>query len=121
MPPKRWAASPKTITAARFKTDEQAIERFRKANDVFSRQLTKLWHDHGDHRSDAFYDTDTVLARGNSLVGSAETVRDRLVAQVREAPMNYFEATFAFGDLTLDEALDNPPLLRPHGHARRPG
>jgi alkanesulfonate monooxygenase SsuD/methylene tetrahydromethanopterin reductase-like flavin-dependent oxidoreductase (luciferase family) len=88
-------------------TDELAVERFRKANDVFARQLTKLWHDHDDHRSDAFYDTDQTLARGNSLVGSAETVRDKLVAQVREAPMNYFEATFAFGDLTLNEAVEN--------------
>jgi hypothetical protein len=64
---------------------------------VFARQLTKLWHDHADH----------TLARGNALAGPAETVRDQLVAQVRHAPMNYFEATLAFGDLTLDEALAN--------------
>ena len=104
------AARPRLGVAAHVylgQTDDQALERFRKANDVFSRQLTKLWHDHDDHRSDTFYDTDSTLARGNSLVGTAETVRDKLVAQVRAAPMNYFEATFAFGDLSLDEALEN--------------
>lgn len=104
------AARPRLGMAAHVyigRTDEQATERFRKANDVFSRQLTKLWHDHDDHSGDAFYDTDGALARGNSLAGSAETVRDKILAQVREAPVNYFEATLAFGDLTLDEALEN--------------
>jgi alkanesulfonate monooxygenase SsuD/methylene tetrahydromethanopterin reductase-like flavin-dependent oxidoreductase (luciferase family) len=88
-------------------TDELALERFRKANDVFARQLTKLWHDHDDHRGDGLYDTGNTLARGNSVVGSTETVRDTLIEQVRQAPTNYLEATLAFGDLTLDEALAN--------------
>jgi alkanesulfonate monooxygenase SsuD/methylene tetrahydromethanopterin reductase-like flavin-dependent oxidoreductase (luciferase family) len=88
-------------------TDTGAVERFRKANDVFARQLLKLWHDHGNHSYDAFYDTDQTMAAGNSLVGTAETVRDRLIEQVRQAPLNYFEATLAFGDLTAAEAAAN--------------
>lgn len=106
----RPAARPRLGVAAHIyiaETDALALERFRKANDVFARQLTKLWHDHDDHSGDAFYDTDNTLAKGNSVVGSAETVRDRLVEQVRQAPMNYVEATLAFGDLSLDEALAN--------------
>jgi 8'-apo-carotenoid 13,14-cleaving dioxygenase len=79
----------------------------RKANDVFARQLLKLWHDNGNHNPDALYDTDRTLANGNSLVGAAETVRDKLAEQVRQAPVNYFEATLAFGDLTPDEATAN--------------
>ena len=47
-------------------TDGAAMERFRKANDVFARQLTKLWHDHGNHQVDALYDTDRTIANGNS-------------------------------------------------------
>jgi alkanesulfonate monooxygenase SsuD/methylene tetrahydromethanopterin reductase-like flavin-dependent oxidoreductase (luciferase family) len=88
-------------------TDAAATERFRKANDVFARQLLKLWHDHGNHNPDALYDTDRTMANGNALVGSAATVRDRLIEQVRQAPVNYFEATLAFGDLTLEEAKAN--------------
>jgi hypothetical protein len=80
------------------------MDRFRKANDVFARQLTKLWHDHGNHQVDALYDTDRTIANGNSLAGSAETVRDLLIERVRQAPVNYFEATLAFGDLTPAEA-----------------
>jgi alkanesulfonate monooxygenase SsuD/methylene tetrahydromethanopterin reductase-like flavin-dependent oxidoreductase (luciferase family) len=88
-------------------TDGAAMERFRKANDVFAGQLTKLWHDHGNHQVDALYDTDRTMANGNSLVGSAETVRDLLIERVRQAPVNYFEATLAFGDLTAAEAQAN--------------
>jgi alkanesulfonate monooxygenase SsuD/methylene tetrahydromethanopterin reductase-like flavin-dependent oxidoreductase (luciferase family) len=88
-------------------TDGAALERFRKANDVFAGQLTKLWHDHGNHKVDSLYDTDRTIANGNSLVGSAETVRDLLIERVRQAPVNYFEATLMFGDLTPAEAQAN--------------
>ena len=113
-----WEGRPDAATAPRPRlgfaanvylgaTDGAAVERFRKANDVFARQLTKLWHDHGNHQADALWDTDLTLANGNSLAGSAETVRDVLAERVREAPVNYFEATLAFGDLTPAEAQDN--------------
>ena len=101
---------PRLGVAARVcigETDGAALERFRKANDVLGHQLTKLWHDHGDHSNDALFQTDNMLARGNALVGSAATVRDLLIDQVRAAPVNYFEATLAFGDLTLEESLAN--------------
>jgi hypothetical protein len=64
------------------------MERFRKADHVFTRQLTKLWHDHSNHNIDAFYYTDRTIAIGNSFVGSAETVRDLLIEQVRQAQVN---------------------------------
>jgi alkanesulfonate monooxygenase SsuD/methylene tetrahydromethanopterin reductase-like flavin-dependent oxidoreductase (luciferase family) len=88
-------------------TDSEALSRYRKANEVFCRQLMKLWHEHNDHRVDAFADTEGGLKRGTALAGSAETVRDLLIAQVEQAPLNYFEATLAFGDLTADEAQAN--------------
>jgi alkanesulfonate monooxygenase SsuD/methylene tetrahydromethanopterin reductase-like flavin-dependent oxidoreductase (luciferase family) len=88
-------------------TDGAAMDRFRQANDVFARQLTKLWHDHGNHQVDALWDTDRTLANGNSLAGSAATVRDLLIERIRQAPVNYFEATLAFGDLTPAESQAN--------------
>ncbi|MEU9267133.1 LLM class flavin-dependent oxidoreductase [Streptomyces sp. NPDC048251] len=88
-------------------TDDEAQARYRKANDVFARQLTKLWHEHDDHRVDVYADTEGALRNGTALVGSAETVRDLLVEQVRQAPVNYFEATLAFGDLTPEESQAN--------------
>ena len=52
-------------------------------------------------------DLDAGMKSGSALVGSAQTVRDLLIEQVRQAPVNYFEATLAFGDLTPEEALAN--------------
>ena len=104
------ATPPRIGTAAHVyigRTDAEATERFRKANDVFARQLLKLWHDNGNHNADHLYDTDRTMANGNALVGSAQTVAARLAAQVGQAPVNYFEATLAFGDLTPDEATAN--------------
>ena len=88
-------------------TDEEALDRYRKAHEVYARQLTKLWHDHDDHRVDAMADADGGLRRGTALVGSPRTVRDLLVAQVERAEVNYVEATLAFGDLTPAEAGAN--------------
>jgi alkanesulfonate monooxygenase SsuD/methylene tetrahydromethanopterin reductase-like flavin-dependent oxidoreductase (luciferase family) len=88
-------------------TDAEALDRYRKANDVFVRQLAKLWHDHDDHRVDAQFDTDAGLRRGGALVGSPETVRDLLLEQVERADINYFETTLAFGDLTAAESVAN--------------
>jgi alkanesulfonate monooxygenase SsuD/methylene tetrahydromethanopterin reductase-like flavin-dependent oxidoreductase (luciferase family) len=106
----RAADIPRIGTAAHVyigRTDDEAVERFRKAYDVFARQLYKLWHDNGNHGADHLYDTEGTMANGNSLVGSAETVAAKLATQVRAAPVNYFEATLAFGDLTAAEAAAN--------------
>jgi alkanesulfonate monooxygenase SsuD/methylene tetrahydromethanopterin reductase-like flavin-dependent oxidoreductase (luciferase family) len=84
-------------------TDGEAMARYRRANDIFCHELAKLWHDNDDHRVDGFADTEAALKHGNALVGSAETVRDMLVAQVEQVPVNYFEAMFSFGDLTAAE------------------
>jgi alkanesulfonate monooxygenase SsuD/methylene tetrahydromethanopterin reductase-like flavin-dependent oxidoreductase (luciferase family) len=88
-------------------SDGAAVDRYRQAADVHFRQLLKLWHQHDNHHFDFMADVDAGLARGTALAGTAETVRDLLVEQVRHAPVNYFEATLAFGDLTPAEARDS--------------
>jgi alkanesulfonate monooxygenase SsuD/methylene tetrahydromethanopterin reductase-like flavin-dependent oxidoreductase (luciferase family) len=88
-------------------TDDEAYDRFRKANDVFMQQLTHLWHLNDDPSVDALTDSDAAIRSGNALVGSVETVRNALLAQAEAAPINFFEATLAYGDLSQDEALAN--------------
>ena len=85
-------------------SDGAAVDRYRQAAGVHFRQLLKLWHQHDNHHFDFMADVDAGLARGTALAGTAETVRDLLVEQVSQAPVNYFEATLAFGDLTPAEA-----------------
>jgi alkanesulfonate monooxygenase SsuD/methylene tetrahydromethanopterin reductase-like flavin-dependent oxidoreductase (luciferase family) len=88
-------------------SDGAAVERYRQASEVYFRQLLMLWHRHDNHHFDFMADVDAGLARGTALAGTAETVRDLLVEQVRQAPVNYFEATLAFGDLASAEARDS--------------
>ncbi|HEY7324519.1 MAG TPA: LLM class flavin-dependent oxidoreductase [Streptosporangiaceae bacterium] len=88
-------------------TDDEAVERFRKAGAVHFRHLLSLWHKNGNHAFDFMADLDAGMKSGSALVGSAQTVRDLLIEQVRQAPVNYFEATLAYGDLTPEEAHAN--------------
>ncbi len=88
-------------------TDDDAVERFRKAGAVHFGHLLSLWHKNGNHAFDFMADLDAGMKSGSALVGSAQTVRDLLIEQVRQAPVNYFEATLAFGDLTPEEAHAN--------------
>jgi alkanesulfonate monooxygenase SsuD/methylene tetrahydromethanopterin reductase-like flavin-dependent oxidoreductase (luciferase family) len=88
-------------------TDALAVERYETAAALHYRHLLSLWHQHDNHAFDGMADLQAGRSRGTALVGTAETVRDLLVEQISQAPVNYFEATLAFGDLTPDEAGAN--------------
>jgi alkanesulfonate monooxygenase SsuD/methylene tetrahydromethanopterin reductase-like flavin-dependent oxidoreductase (luciferase family) len=88
-------------------TDDAALARYQAAAGLHYRHLLSLWHKHGNHAFDGMADLQAGLGRGSALVGSVETVRDRLVEQVSQAPVNYVEATLAFGDLTPAEVQAN--------------
>lgn len=88
-------------------TDSDAVERFRKAGAIHYEHLLSLWHKNGNHAFDFMADLEAGMKSGGALVGSAQTVRDLLTDQVRQAPVNYFEATLAFGDLSPEEARTN--------------
>jgi alkanesulfonate monooxygenase SsuD/methylene tetrahydromethanopterin reductase-like flavin-dependent oxidoreductase (luciferase family) len=88
-------------------TDELAVERYETAAALHYQHLLSLWHKHDNHAFDGMADLQAGLRRGNALVGTAETVRDLLVEQISQVPVNYFEATLAFGDLSPEEAGAN--------------
>ncbi len=62
-------------------------------------------------RADSF---DTVMAQGQAIAGSPETVRAFLAAQVEECGINYIVGQFCFGDLTLDEMRHSVELFSTH-------
>lgn len=109
-------------------TDSAAADRYQTAASLHYQHLLSLWHKHGNHDYDFMADLDAGRKLGGALVGTAQTVRDQLIAQVEQAPVNYFEATLAFGDLTPQEAHANlaafatavMPAVR-DAAARRPG
>src|SRR5215472_13500119 len=88
-------------------TDADAVERYRKAGAIHFGHLLSLWHKNGNHAFDFMADLEAGMKSGSALVGSAQTVRDLLTEQVGQAPVNYFEATLAFGDLTPEVAHAN--------------
>jgi len=88
-------------------SDRAAVDRYQAAAALHYQHLLSLWHKNGNHAFDGMADLQAGLSRGTALVGTARTVRDLLVAQVSQAPVNYFEATLAFGDLTAAEARAN--------------
>ncbi|MFV0373303.1 LLM class flavin-dependent oxidoreductase [Microbacterium sp.] len=88
-------------------TDDAALDLFRDAGTRFTSDLLRLWHEHDNTAFDASYDLDNMMAKGNALVGSVETVTDAILAQLSAAPVNYFEATLVFGTMTAAQAHDN--------------
>jgi alkanesulfonate monooxygenase SsuD/methylene tetrahydromethanopterin reductase-like flavin-dependent oxidoreductase (luciferase family) len=52
-----------------------------------------------------------LMTRGQGVAGSPATVRDLLSAQLAETGCNYVVGQFAFGDMTLDEALRSIELF----------
>jgi alkanesulfonate monooxygenase SsuD/methylene tetrahydromethanopterin reductase-like flavin-dependent oxidoreductase (luciferase family) len=110
-------------------SDAAALDRYRAAASLHYQHLLSLWHKHGNHAFDGMADLQAGLSRGNALVGSAETVRDLLVEQIAKAPVNYFETTLAFGDLTPEETHANlaafadvvMPAAREAAETQRPG
>jgi alkanesulfonate monooxygenase SsuD/methylene tetrahydromethanopterin reductase-like flavin-dependent oxidoreductase (luciferase family) len=59
-------------------------------------------------RVDSF---DTLIAQGQGIAGSPETVRAFLAAQIAECGVNYIVGQFCFGDLTIDEMLRSVELF----------
>lgn len=52
-----------------------------------------------------------LMERGQGIAGSPATVRELLAAQLAETGCNYVVGQFAFGDMTLDEALHSIGLF----------
>ena len=88
-------------------SDEEAMDRYLSAYSAFGAGVTHLWHQHDDHRVDPIASAEAGLESGSALVGTAETVRDALIAQLEKANINYYEPMLMFGDMTADEGLQN--------------
>src|ERR1700678_4645834 len=54
---------------------------------------------------------DELIAQGQAVAGSPETVRDFLAAQIEDSGANYVVGQFCFGDLKLDEMLCSVELF----------
>jgi alkanesulfonate monooxygenase SsuD/methylene tetrahydromethanopterin reductase-like flavin-dependent oxidoreductase (luciferase family) len=85
-------------------SDAEAEETYLRAHAVFGRQLTQLWHEHGNHQVDRMADGAGALRAGAACVGSVATVREQVLHQLRSTGANFFQMQVFFGDLTVPEA-----------------
>src|SRR5262249_34910919 len=93
-------------------SDEEALRLARRAYLVWHASFTHLFRLHG--RSQAHPrppDFATRMERGQGVAGSPATVTDYLRDQLAETGCNYVVGQFAFGDLSLPEALRSVSLF----------
>ncbi len=94
-------------------TDAEALALARRAYARWWESFIFLWQKRGMKPPFTTYtgDFDAVLKNGQAIVGSPDTVRETIAAQVKEAGLNYLLLRFAFGDLTLEESMRSIDLF----------
>jgi alkanesulfonate monooxygenase SsuD/methylene tetrahydromethanopterin reductase-like flavin-dependent oxidoreductase (luciferase family) len=93
-------------------TDAEALALARRAYLVWHASFTHLFRRHGRAQSHPRPATfDGVIERGQGIAGTPAAVADFLSDQLDETRCNYMVGQFAFGDLTLAEALRSIQLF----------
>jgi alkanesulfonate monooxygenase SsuD/methylene tetrahydromethanopterin reductase-like flavin-dependent oxidoreductase (luciferase family) len=115
-PPHHGAQMPK-LGLGRFvvvaDADAEALRLARRAYPVWHRAFTHLFtllnRPFQNHPRPA--DFDSLMARGQGIAGSPQTVTDFLRQQLAETRCTYFVGQFAFGDMTREECLNSIELF----------
>ena len=95
--------------------DAEALRIARRAYPVWHRSFNHLFRLRGSApRHQRPPDFDGVLASGQGIAGGPGTVQAFLEAQLETAGANYLVGQFAFGDISLDEALRSVELFSEH-------
>jgi len=107
----RFGISGPIVVAA---SQAEAEDVFGRANALHEQRLLHLWHEHDDHRFDGVFSTERVLAKGNGIIGTPDSVRDEIVAQVEASGVNYLELKIIFGDIGIDDAIATTRAITEH-------
>jgi len=94
-------------------TEAEAMKLARHAYAKWWEGFFFLWKLRGQKPPFTTYteDFDAVLANGQAIVGTPDTVRETIAAQASEAGLNYFLLRFAFGDLRLEDSIRSIELF----------
>ncbi|MEZ2389079.1 LLM class flavin-dependent oxidoreductase [bacterium RCC_150] len=88
-------------------SDREAHDRYFEHQSRFRDNVVLRWHDHGDHKVDAFAEPEFGLNVGNAIVGSIDSVIDQLREQMSSGLVNYLEPMVYFGNMGYKEAHRN--------------
>ncbi|MER5450321.1 LLM class flavin-dependent oxidoreductase [Streptomyces sp. NPDC002766] len=108
--PRLGISSPVVIAGSRAEAEDV----FHRASDLFQQRILHLWHENDDHRLDGVFSAEKLLAKGNAFVGTADSVRDEIVAQIEASGINYLELSIIFGDIGLAEATATARAVADH-------
>ncbi len=94
-------------------TDEEALALAEQAWPRFYDNFYKLWRKHGTEPARLKLATDFagMVAAGQGVAGSPQTVADALGQQARDGRLNYLVGQFMFGDLPHEAALHSVSLF----------
>ena len=94
-------------------TDAAALKIGRAAWPRFYNSFIKLWRKHGTMPVNAVLpeEFDQLLVSGNAIVGSPTTVVDGLRMQLDDGDLNYFIASFVFGDIPKPHVFESVRLF----------
>ena len=95
-------------------TDEEALRVGRAAYDDWYTSITRLWHRHDDHSVDMLFDWDVGIAAETVLIGSPDTVKEKVVRLTREGGINCFIGAFAWGSLSPAQSRHSLELFARH-------
>ena len=100
--------------------EDEALAIARRGYRLWYDAFMKLWLKHGRRPVNVVYydDFDAMALDGYGVAGTPAMVCDRLSEQIEEAGVNYLACRFAFGDLSIGEAMRSLELfeanVRPH-------
>lgn len=92
---------------------DEALAVARRGYRLWFEAFMKLWVRHGKRPVNVVYydDFDAMARDGYGVAGTPEQVADVLAGQIEEAGINYLACRFAFGDLSLSEAMRSLELF----------
>jgi alkanesulfonate monooxygenase SsuD/methylene tetrahydromethanopterin reductase-like flavin-dependent oxidoreductase (luciferase family) len=95
-------------------TDAEARDVARRGYPAWRHHMGLLWHEYNipfPLEASLPPDFATVLERGDAVAGSPATVRDFIANEIAETGVNYYVCDFAFGTISLDEAMRSTELF----------
>ena len=101
-------------------TDEEAMDVARASHPVWRSHVGFLFDQAGItiEPLERLSHFETLIEEETLIVGSPQTVVDKIVRTVEDCGINYFNSVFAFGNITHQQVMKVCGAVRPRGHAR---
>ena len=85
-------------------SDEEAVAIGEQAHARWFGSMMKLWHEHGDHSWDDMFSWKAAREHETFILGTADTVRERLAELLEVSGANYLNLVFSWGSLTHEQS-----------------